>query len=184
MLTTVPRVHAQTIVVCAVDTILLADGHGDPRLFRSLDTAALGVFTLEIVIKVLAQGKNPHLYFKGQGWNQFDFFVVLMAYISIMVPLGPIQNMRLMRLLRVLHFLTQFPALPAVAGSLVLACSNVTYVLFLVCLIDFIAAAVAMMLFRKNDPLHFGTLDSTLVSIWQIETLDNWDKMMVSDIVG
>ena len=43
----------------------------------------------------------------------------------MLVPLGPVQNMRLMRLLRVLRFLTQFPALSAVAGSLMIACSNV-----------------------------------------------------------
>ena len=41
-----------------------------------------------------------------------------------------------------------------------------------------------MLLFRENDAIHFGRLDSALMSIWQVETLDNWDDMMTVNMLG
>ena len=39
------------------------------------------MFTVEVAIKVLAEGRAPLRYF-ANGWNRFDFGVVLMAYVS------------------------------------------------------------------------------------------------------
>ena len=51
-------------------------------------------------------------------------------------------------------------------------------------LINFIAAAIGMLLFRHNDAHNFGTLPAAFVSIWMIETLDNWEDLMWINILG
>ena len=51
-------------------------------------------------------------------------------------------------------------------------------------LINFIAAAIGMLLFRHNDAHNFGTLPAAFVSIWMIETLDNWEELMQINMFG
>ena len=43
---------------------------------------------------------------------------------------------------------------------------------------QFIFAAIGMLLFFANDPLYFGTLPAALMSVWQVETLDEWEEVM------
>ena len=64
--------------------------------------------------------------------------------------------------------------------------TNTTFVATLgkIVLINFIAAAIGMLLFRHNDAHNFGTLPAAFVSIWMIETLDNWEDLMWINILG
>lgn len=66
-------------------------------VMTAVDTLILYIFTAEILVKLLAQGRQPWLYFKS-GWNVFDFLVVAFCYIGT----GPSAVLRLLRLLRVL----------------------------------------------------------------------------------
>ena len=43
----------------------------------------------------------------------------------------------------------------------------------MIIIVNFILSALGMMLFAKNDRQHFGTLMRAMMTIWQIETLDN-----------
>ena len=51
-------------------------------------------------------------------------------------------------------------------------------------IVNFILAALGMMLFEKNDPAHFGTLIRAMMSIWQIETLDSWEEILYINMLG
>ena len=42
----------------------------------TLDSIILGVFVIEAVIKILAEGNRPQNYFKNP-WNVFDFSIVV-----------------------------------------------------------------------------------------------------------
>ena len=55
------------------------------------------------------------------------------------------------------------------------------YVLCVSCvtlLINFIFAAVAMIIFGANDPQNFGSLPLAIMSMWRIMTLDGWEEIM------
>ena len=92
-----------------------------------------------------------------------------------MFDLGSVAILRLLRLLRVCRVLHSFPALRAVVNSLLLACTNVLHLFFLIALVNFVVACVGMLLFRANDPHNFGTLIAALISVWMVETLDEWE---------
>ena len=51
-------------------------------------------------------------------------------------------------------------------------------------IVNFILAALGMMLFEQNDPSHFGTLIRAMMSIWQIETLDSWEEILYINMLG
>ena len=62
---------------------LTRNGEGDPWLGGDgyIDTAIFWIFVAEVVIKILANGAAPWLYFVGpeRAWNNFDFFIVMMS---------------------------------------------------------------------------------------------------------
>ena len=61
---------------------------------------------------------------------------------------------------------------------------QVNWVLLMILLINFIFSLMAMMLFGKNDPQHFGTFSMTALAIWAIETTDGWEGIMYTNMYG
>ena len=68
----------------------------------AVDIAALVIFTVEALVKILAEGMQPLRYFQDP-WNVLDFFVVLVGYIELspITFVFPVVTLRLLRLLRV-----------------------------------------------------------------------------------
>ena len=71
----------------------------------AVDIAALVIFTVEALVKILAEGMQPLRYFQDP-WNVLDFFVVLVGYIELspiffIFEAFPVVILRLLRLLRV-----------------------------------------------------------------------------------
>jgi hypothetical protein len=82
------------------------------------------------------------------------------------------------------RLLNSFPALQSVTSSLILAFSNVIYVMLMILIINFVFAVIAMLLFAKNDPQHFGRMSSALISIWMVETFDAWENLLKINMYG
>ena len=61
---------------------------------------------------------------------------------------------------------------------------QVTWVLLMIVVMNVMFAMVAMLMFGLNDPQHFGSFQATAVSIWMIETLDDWDHIMYTNMLG
>ena len=89
------------ILAAAFLEAVSVDEVGEERHHRLANFVILSVFTVEILLKLLALAHAPLTYFRD-GWNRFDFGVVAMAYVDIIVPLGSIAVLRLLRLLKVM----------------------------------------------------------------------------------
>ena len=77
--------HTVTLVILFAAVLVGAETypsivaeHG--TLLHALDKVVLGIFTLEIAIKMGAEGKRPWRYFKDP-WNVFDFLIVAAAFL-------------------------------------------------------------------------------------------------------
>ena len=77
-----------------------------------LDQAILAIFTVEALIKILAEGNRPLHYFKNP-WNVFDFAIVVTCLLEPFLHLGGafLPVLRLLRILRVLRLITAIPKL-------------------------------------------------------------------------
>ena len=106
------------------------------------------------------------------------------SWLGMIVPLGSTSFLRLLRLMRVVKLLHSFPALRSVTQSLLNAFENVGYVVLMIMIINFVFASIGMIFFRKNDPQNFGTFASSMMTIWRIETLDGWEDIMYTNVVG
>jgi len=151
-------------------------------LLHALDKAILAIFILEIVVKILAEGRHPWRFFKDP-WNIFDFLIVAV----LLIPVGDTHFaavLRLARIFRVLRLVTAIPRLKFLVDVLLRSIPSMGYVGLLLVLIFYIYAVLGVFLFRTNDPAHFGDLPTAFLSLFRIVTLEDWTDIMYTGIYG
>lgn len=110
----------------------------------------LTVFIIEAVLKITAVAPHFKLYF-GDGWNLFDFSVILFALIPATGELAVIA--RLARLLRVL-LISTIPELRLIVSTLMRSIPSMGHVILLMSIIFYIYGIAGYHLFHMHDPIH------------------------------
>ena len=151
--------------------------HGSTLL--ALDRVILGVFVVEALLKISAQGRRPWRYF-ADGWNVFDFLIVVMCLLPAAGPFAAV--LRLARALRLLRLVSALPKLQLLVGALLKSLSGMGYVSLLLALLFYIYAVAGTHLFGVNDPKHFGSLPAALLSLFRLVTLDNWTDLFAAQV--
>ncbi|KAH8092113.1 low voltage-gated calcium channel [Aureococcus anophagefferens] len=175
------NVFPSLVVVCILIAGLVEALSIDPdepvkdEILILIDTVVLCVFIFECVLKIVACGKAPYRYF-ADNWNVFDFCIVLVSVIG-MIPGADdkMPGVAMLRLLRLLKLVNVYPALNVAVCSLIKASSNVFYAILVFVLFIYVYAVVGMMLFRVNDPGHYGTFAQAIAAVWAVCTQDGWD---------
>ena len=169
------------VVLIGARTYDSGDQPADTDLRSALDAAdatILVIFSIEVVVKMLAKG--PLLYFTVY-WNIFDFSVVLMTFLPLEID---VVIFRLLRLLRVAKLVKAFPQLQVILIGLQQGLQSILYNAVLLFLCMWMFAIFGMVLFRANDPLHFGTLHISLFTLFRVATLEDWTDIMYVNIYG
>lgn len=143
--------------------------------FRIADLIIQGIFTVEIIIRILAYGRRPLNFFKSVN-NVVDFIITALFYI----PLGGAYAavLRLVRIIRVLRLITALPRLQILVGALVKSFPSMGYISILLLLQMYVFAVIGNFLFGKNDPENFGNLGIAILTLFQIITLEGWVEIM------
>lgn len=150
-------------------------------ILELLNKIILGIFIIEIIVKIIAEGKKPWLYFTD-GWNVFDFIIVAAAF----MPFGgsSIAILRLLRLLRVLKLIKALPKLQMLVGALIKSLPSMGYVSILLTLLFYIYAVAGVFFFGENDPIHFKDLQTSMLSLFRVVTLEDWTDIMYINMFG
>lgn len=153
--------------------------HGD--LLHALDRVVLGIFVLEIVIKLAAEGSRPWRYFKDP-FNVFDFGIVAVT----LLPFGGqyVTVLRLLRLLRVLRLVHALPRLQILVSALLKSIPSMAYVGVFLGLLFYVYGVAGVFLFGKNDPVHFGALGVAMLTLFTVVTLEGWAELMYTQLYG
>ena len=114
--------------------------------------------------------------------NCFDFFIVAACFV-FMLPFMPdlssmLAMLRLLRLLRVLKLVKALPQLRIIIEALISGFGSISFVTIILFMFFYIFAILGMMLFGKNDPMHFGNLQLSLLTLFRSSTLDDWTDVM------
>jgi len=157
----------------------LAEKYG--TLFKILDVLIIAIFIAEIALKMIALAPKPLDYFK-EPWNIFDFVIVAVCLIPVGGGFGPL--LRLFRLLRVLKLLTAIPKLQLLVSALLKSLPSMGYVVVLLFLLFYVYGVAGVMFFGANDPIHFGSLGQSLLSLFRVVTLEDWTDVMYLQIYG
>lgn len=146
-----------------------------------LNRVILGIFIIEIVVVMGSFGRKFWLYF-GDAWNVFDFLIVVAA----LLPFGgsSVAVLRLLRLLRVLKLIKALPKLQMLVGALLKSIPSMGYVSLLLLLLFYIYAVAGVIFFGANDPVHFGDLETSMLSLFRIVTLEDWTDIMYINMHG
>ena len=151
-------------------------------LLTGLDRFILGIFVLEIILKMVAQGNRPWNYFKDP-WNVFDFVIV----VACLIPTDSgnfAAVLRLARVLRVLRLVTAIPRLQILVGAVLRSVPSIGYVFLLALMLFYIYGCMATFLFMENDPLHFRNLQTSMLSLFRVVTLEDWTDIMYINMYG
>ncbi|XP_025905696.1 voltage-dependent P/Q-type calcium channel subunit alpha-1A-like, partial [Nothoprocta perdicaria] len=130
------------------------------KVLRYFDYVFTGVFTFEMVIKMVDLGLVLHqgAYFRDL-WNILDFIVVSGALVAFAFTsssrgsskgkdINTIKSLRVLRVLRPLKTIKRLPKLKAVFDCVVNSLKNVLNILIVYMLFMFIFAVVAVQLFK------------------------------------
>ena len=140
------------------------------------------IFVLEIVIKLIAEGSKPWVFFYD-NWNVFDFAIVIVGFFPIQGGSSSMM-LRLLRLFRTLKLVKALPKLRILVMGLLMSLSSIAYIGLLLLIVFYIFGIVAVMIFGKNDPVNLGTLHIALVSLFRAATLEDWTDLMYTSMYG
>jgi voltage-gated sodium channel len=171
-------VFAGVLVGLETDAGIVAR-HGG--LLHALDNLVLAVFVAEIVLKLAAEGRAPHRYFKDP-WNVFDFAIVVLCF----VPMDGqyVTVLRLLRLLRVFRLLHALPRLQLLVSALLHSIPSMGYVAMFLALLFYVYGVAGVFLFGDNDPVRFGDLGLSILSLFTVVTLEGWAELMYTQMYG
>lgn len=143
--------------------------HGDAT--HAVGWATLVVFVVELALRMFAEGWR----FWRSGWNVFDFFVVAVAF----VPGGQASGvLRVLRILRVLRLLSTIRSMRSVVAALIATIPGMGSIAALLVILLYVSAVMSTELFGATDPEHFGSLGSSLLSLFQVTTGDDWANVV------
>ncbi|ANB03259.1 ion transporter [Ectothiorhodospira sp. BSL-9] len=128
------------------------------------DKIILGIFVVEILLKLFAQGWG----FFRRPWNVFDFLVVGIALVPASGP------MAVLRVLRLLRLVSMMPKLRFIVEALLKAIPGILSILGLLVLLFYVFAVIATGLFGKSFPEWFGNLGQSMYTLFQVMTLESW----------
>jgi voltage-gated sodium channel len=141
------------------------------KFFETIHTVVIAVFIVEAGIRLGAYYPKPQNYFKD-GWNSFDFAIIVLSLIPITGPFATIA--RLIRLLRVTRLVTKSKELRAIVSTLVRSIPSVFNIMILLGILFFIYAIVRYHLFHDVDPRHWSSFLAAIMTLFQVITTEGW----------
>ena len=151
-------------------------------LLHAVDRLILIIFAIEITLKIVAQGNRPWDFFKDP-WNVFDFIIVGVCFIPG-IDTHFVAVLRLARVLRVFRVISIFPRLQILVNALLKSIPSMGYVIVLLALIFYIYAVIGSFLFGIKDPVHFGNLHDSMITLFKVLTLEGWTDIMNIQLYG
>jgi len=140
-----------------------------------LNEIFLGIFIIEILIRIAAYGNRPQDYFK-QGWNIFDFVVVFAVFIP-----GVRENallLRLVRLLRVVRVISIFPDLRVLVSGMGKALRPIAAMGALTVLFLFFYGMIGVQLFGEELPERWDNIGTAMLTLFTVLTLEGWNEIL------
>ncbi|XP_048858105.1 sodium channel protein type 4 subunit alpha-like isoform X1 [Brienomyrus brachyistius] len=159
-------------------------------ILNKINLAFIVIFTMECVIKIIALRH----YFFTIGWNIFDFVVVILSIVGIVLAdiiqkyfVSPtlFRVIRLARIGRVLRLIRGAKGIRTLLFALMMslpALFNIGLLLFLVMFIYAIFGMANFAYVKKqggiDDMFNFETFGNSMICLFQITTSAGWDSLL------
>lgn len=145
------------------------------RVVLFLDWFITLFFLVEITIRFLGE-KNKKAFF-SKAWNIFDTTIVIVSLIPVDDSELAIVG-RLIRIFRVLRMVSIIPELRLLLNSLLKALPRLGYVALLMFIIFYIYAAIGSTFFSEINPVLWGDIARSLLTLFRVMTFEDWTDVM------
>ena len=92
--------------------------------------------------------------------------------------------LRVVRLLRFTRIFHRIPQLRIIVISLFQSTKPIGFVGILLLLLIYIYGVIGTTTFSKNDPIHFGNLPISMISLFRAATFEDWTDLMYIQMYG
>lgn len=133
-----------------------------------LDKVFLGVFTVELLIRLTAARWKPREFF-GDGWNSFDFVVVTASF----VPGLNASILRIVRLARVVRVVRFLPDLRVIVNAVAASVPGVASLAVGTALLVYVYGMLGWLIFDAHDPDNYGDIAQSMLTFFVMLTLEN-----------
>jgi voltage-gated sodium channel len=140
----------------------------DPLLI-GIEVAVVAIFVVEMIIKITALGRT----FFRDAWNWFDLIVIVLSAIPAS---GTLLMLRTVRILRTFRLISVIPSMRRVVNALFTALPGLVSILMLLMLVLYTASIAAVQMFGAVAPSHFGSLGSSLLTMFKVMT-QGWPEV-------
>ena len=139
------------------------------------------VLFLEVLLKMFALSPRADRYFRDR-WNAFDFFVFGSLIACIILFAETITSYELLillvRWLRLLRALPIVREMHLILGTLLRSIPSMGHIALLLGIVVYSYAVVGLKSFREHDPAHWGSLGVSVLTLFEIVTLEGWVDVM------
>ncbi|SET53404.1 voltage-gated sodium channel [Oceanobacillus limi] len=147
--------------------------------FLLVDQILLWIFTIEIIIRLIGS-KSIGSFFKDP-WNVFDFVIVASGH--LLVGGHYVTVLRILRVLRVLRAISVIPSLRKMVNALIKTIPSMGTIMLLLGIFFYIYAVIGTMMFASIAPEYFGSLHDSLLTLFQVITLESWASGVMRPIL-
>jgi voltage-gated sodium channel len=152
-------------------------------LLHTLNDVFLGVFVVELAIRIGAYGRRPQDFFRS-GWNVFDFVVIGAAFLP-----GLRENstlLRLVRLARVLRVIRLLPELRLLITAVGRSLPGLASLTVMAVILLYVYGIVGWLVFGDALPDEYGNIGDAMLTLFLLLSLENLPSvveqgMQVSD---
>eukprot|EP00388_Colpodella_angusta_P020678 GDKJ01051948.1.p1 GENE.GDKJ01051948.1~~GDKJ01051948.1.p1 ORF type:complete len:653 (-),score=6.85 GDKJ01051948.1:179-1909(-) len=158
------------------------------QMLRVANYVFLGCFIFEALVKLLAYGIN---YFKN-GWNCFDFLLVLIGIVDVVadgnipINVGILRVFRVFRIMRMLVLVRRAKRVRILLETLWYSLPSLANIGTFLLLVFFMYSILGNQLFAKvrhnhgiTNNINFETFQNSFLYLLQLVTLDNWGVVML-----
>jgi voltage-gated sodium channel len=139
-------------------------------LLQTLNDVFLGVFVVELAIRIGAYGRRPQDFFKS-GWNVFDFVVIGAAFLP-----GLRENstlLRLVRLARVLRVIRLLPELRLLITAVGRSLPGLASLTVMAVILLYVYGIVGWLVFGDALPDEYGNIGDAMLTLFLLLSLEN-----------
>ena len=141
-----------------------------------IDKIALSIFTIELIVKISVY----KLKFFKDGWNLFDFIIVV---VSLIPTSGPFSVLRAFRIFRTLRLLSIVPSMKRIIQAIFISIPGILSVGTIIVLIFYISSVLTTTFFGQSFNEWFGTIGNSMYTLFQIMTLESWSMGIVRPVM-
>lgn len=199
------------ISVILINSILIGvETYTTNSTIQTVQHVILGIFTVEIILRFIAADGIKAFFLNG--WNVFDFSLVLISYIpeSLMPNASMMMAVRILRIFRVLRLLRTSKELKIIITVLMRSFSAMFYNVILFLIFIYLYAIIGVSLFKlpnpdtlkgeekvryelfveiapnapANSPDPFGSLDEAMFTLFRELTGEDWTDLRYNHITA